>query len=248
MGLLGIFPLAFTYSHLAGYCLSAPKPFTLYLIITSSVSLPRHLPREGSCVSFATATHSSSSSDRPSQKVAGDTESRGRLILPDLVVLKSLPVHSCVHESFNVPVGSHFPFPPLHGWIMAFPIILLESLSALVQRPPYRPPDSLPQAKWLLKNRLGWGGGMVWNIGLDNLQALSVDKINTLSCTPSSLHLVSPLPVSSDAPLTIHKMTNRTWLRRNKRLSSAPSAWPQRKPPSDLPPVLACPWALAFVT
>lgn len=172
----------------------------------------------------------------------------GRLILPDLVVLKSLPVHSYVHESFNVPVESHFPFPPLHGWITAFPVILLESLSALVQRPPYRPPDSLPQAKWLLKNRLGWGGGMVWNIGLDNLQALSVDKINTLSCTPSSLHLVSPLLVSSDAPLTVHKMTNRTWLRRNKRLSSAPSAWPQRKPPSDLPPVLACPWALAFVT
>ncbi|ELR44970.1 Acidic mammalian chitinase [Bos mutus] len=53
------------------------KPFTLYLIITSSVPLPRHLPCEGPCVSFATATHSSSISDKASQKVAGNTESTG---------------------------------------------------------------------------------------------------------------------------------------------------------------------------
>ena len=178
MGPLGICPLAFTCSHLDGYCLSAPKPFTQYLIITSSDSLPRHLPCEGPYVSFATATHSSSSSDRPSQKVAGDTESRRETHSPWLGSHKISPCPQLCPWVLQSACGKPFSIPSSPWLDHGLPRHSAGVIPCTCAKATLQSPDSLPQAEWLLKNRLGWpcSGALAWMTS----QALPVDKASTL--------------------------------------------------------------------
>ena len=213
-------PTGLSCSHLDGYCLSDPKPFTLYLIITSSVPLPRHLPCEGPCVSFATATHSSSISDKASQKVAGNTESTGKTHSPWLGSPKISPCPQLRPRVLQSTRGKPFSIPSSPWLDHGLPCHSAGVTPCACAKATLQSPWFSPTGPVAAEEQVGgpWSGTLAWMTS----QALSVDKTNTLSCTPSSLHLASPLLVSSDAPLTIHRMTNWTWLRRKKRLSSAP--------------------------